>query len=360
MHEFKTRWLAAAILLVLLVRGALGQGSAWMGKQVIIRSPEVRPRIGAQAVDVGKEFRVYRVDLVQGEWLWVVSGDVRGWILAAEAMPYDQALEICTEENRTHPTAAGYTLRGNLWFDKTQYEIAIADFTEAIRLDPKYAEAYARRADVRLCRMLASIEFLEKQAESLITAGESNPHEVSIEKVVRQGVDPILEDYQKALRLNPRDPRAFLKSGIAWQLKREPDRALGCLNEAIRLDPKSSAAYIWRGRAWLHKEREEKALADFETALRLDPQNVEALEGRVAVDDSRGETDRLIADASALLKLKPDSVHAYILRGNAWSEKKQYAQARADYKKALEVDPGNEVARVNLSGLEENMASKQE
>ena len=52
----------------------------------------------------------------------------------------------------------------------------------------------------------------------------------------------ILDDYQKALAIEPGNARVFLNSGVAWLFKGEPDRALGCLDEAIRLDPKSGSS----------------------------------------------------------------------------------------------------------------------
>src|SRR6516225_1517676 len=122
MRHFEARWLAAAILLLASAGDAAGQADSWTAKQVVTKSRDVHPRIGTQVVDAGEYFRVYRVELVQGEVLWVVSAEVRGWIWAHEAIPYDQALEVCTEQLRCRPTAAAYNLRGNLWFERTQYE----------------------------------------------------------------------------------------------------------------------------------------------------------------------------------------------------------------------------------------------
>ena len=360
MRPRETCGLAVALLLLAGVRVAARPADSWIGEKVVTKSPDIHPRIGTQVVDGVKEFHIYRVERVQGEWLWGVSGKVQGWILARDAVRYDQAPEVFTEQIRSQPTAATYTQRGNLWFEKTQYELATADFTEAIRLDPKNASAYIRRGDARLARLNVSAKSLYEQSHHGLefVADPNHPKLITFTKRARSEADQVLDDCQKALAIEPTNARAFLNSGKAWLLREEPDRALGSLDEAIRLDPRSSAAYLTRSNAWYAKSDEGKALADLDTAVHLDPTNIEALETRVHADDSTGQHDRLIADATRLLELAPRNDEVYLLRGNAWSAKKEYAKARADYEAALRVNPGNDVAHTNLNGLRETTSTK--
>ncbi len=58
----------------------------------------------------------------------------------------DKALQAFGASLAAEPTAVAYSLRGTVYFDKEDWPRAIADYTEAIRLEPKNGEAYNNRA----------------------------------------------------------------------------------------------------------------------------------------------------------------------------------------------------------------------
>ena len=130
--------------------------------------------------------------------------------------------------------------RGNAHGDKGDIDRAIADYSEAIRLDPKFAMAFQNRGNA----------YSDK--------GDN---------------DRAIADYSEAIRLDPTSARAFVGRGIAFGDKGDNDRAMADYNEAIRLNPKSALAYFARGRSYLFAGSVEKALADFNQASAQAPEN---------------------------------------------------------------------------------------
>jgi Flp pilus assembly protein TadD len=61
--------------------------------------------------------------------------------------------------------------------------------------------------------------------------------------------------------------------------------------------------------------------------------------------------DQRIAQYTEVIRLKPDYAMAYLNRGVVCYNKENYAQARADWEKALQIDPNDSKARQNLEML---------
>jgi Flp pilus assembly protein TadD len=62
-------------------------------------------------------------------------------------------------------------------------------------------------------------------------------------------------------------------------------------------------------------------------------------------------TDRAIEDCTAALCIDPKDADAYNNRGVAYAMKKDYRRARADYEKALQIDPNDWSANYDLQEL---------
>ena len=68
--------------------------------------------------------------------------------------------------------------------------------------------------------------------------------------IAKGDYDRVLQDYTKAIDLNPDDANAYNNSGVAYHLKKEYESAIADYTQAIQLKPDYAIAYNNRGRAY--------------------------------------------------------------------------------------------------------------
>lgn len=84
-------------------------------------------------------------------WLRLFDGHREGWakkddfILSRDATAY-----FTTRINANASDSFAWSSRGIAWRDRGEFDNAIKDFTECIRLDPKYASAFNGRGNAYL------------------------------------------------------------------------------------------------------------------------------------------------------------------------------------------------------------------
>ncbi len=94
-----------------------------------------------------------------------------------------------------------------------------------------------------------------------------------------------------------------------------------------------------RGIAYQSKRDFDRAIADFTRVLGVNPNDDTALNNRAAVHMQRGDWDHAITDLTEALRLHPDYAIARKNRGDSRLNKGMYAEAVDDYNHALQVDP---------------------
>ena len=150
------------------------------------------------------------------------------------------------------------------------HDRAIAEYNEALRLDPKCARAYPKRGiayskigdfDRAIADFTAALQSDPKSAATLIDRAAAYNKKGDFDRAVA--------DCTAALELEPQSALAYANRGFACKGKGDLDRALVDFSEAIRLDPYHARAYYSRALAWTSKGDRLKADVDFAAAKRL-------------------------------------------------------------------------------------------
>ena len=76
--------------------------------------------------------------------------------------------------------------------------------------------------------------------------------------------DRAIEDFNKAISINPNYAGAYNNRGNAYYKKGQYDRAIEDYNKAIALDPNDALAYTNRGAAYALKGVMGRAISDFQ------------------------------------------------------------------------------------------------
>lgn len=191
--------------------------------------------------------------------------------------------------------------------------------------DQQIAEKYRQLGDrVRGSMSLCEYKGLLDEAETL--RAEASHH------------------YMQALKLNPSDAEAILRLG---ELSDDPSIRQSAMEAAQQANPQSQAPLLEKARQLFFRDQFQEAI-DLYTQLIRDQPSVDAYEGRAGVYEYLERYENAVADLTAVIDLDPSEFN-YTHRGDilfAWAKrvdrKDIFAQALADYEKALEASPDDE------------------
>jgi len=236
-------------------------------------------------------------------------------------------------------TAVDYFNRGSTFDQLDDEERAIADFDQALRLDPTLGLSYMGRGISygklgQNQRAIADFDQALRLDPTLSNAYHNRG--ISYGKLGQN--QRAIADFDQALRLDPTLARAFSGRGQNYSELGQNQRAIADFDQALRLDPTLSNAYYNRGNCYSELDQQARAIADYDQALHLDPALVDAYYNRGHSHSVLGNEKHAIADYDQALRLNPTFAHAYGNRGFSYGNLGQFEQALSDFEQALHYD----------------------
>jgi len=237
---------------------------------------------------------------------------------------YEKAMEDADECIRLQPNwAKGYLRRGSVFFRMGELEKAEAVLKEGLELD-KTNEALKKELEAV---MNAIAERMARQRESL------EYKERAIECFNEQNYKGAVDLLKKAIKLDPENHIFFSNRAAAYMALEQYDKALADAEDCIRLQPSWAKGYSRKGAALFRMDKLAGARDAFEKGLQLDPQN------SVYVRSTRQEL-QLVMDAIAQrkeesLEFKERAIEAFNVQN--------FKRAEQHLSSAIELDPENHV-----------------
>ncbi len=257
------------------------------------------------------------------------SGDKQGAIA-----DYNQAIKLNPQY------ANAYNNRGNARYDSGDKEGAIDDYTQAIQLNPQYADAYYNRGNARfdlgdtqgaIDDYNQVIKINPQYADAYVNRGI-----VRANSEDKQGA---IADYTEAIKINPQYALAYKSRGLARKDLGDVPGAIDDYTEAIKINPQYVEAYVNRGFARKNSGDLSGAIDDYSQAIQLNPKNWKAYLGRGLTRSDSGDVPGAIADYTQAIQLNPQLVMAYYIRGNARKVSGDLSGAIDDYTEAIKINP---------------------
>ncbi|WP_019502863.1 tetratricopeptide repeat-containing serine protease family protein [Pseudanabaena sp. PCC 6802] len=273
-----------------------------------------------------------RNNLIENKGINPETGDKRGLSLAipiytflsliTQVEPVLEFQPVAAVAVSTQQTADDFFLQGLDKIIVGDQQGAIADYDQAIRLNPNYADAYFKRG----------------YARSVI-------HKFD----VREKIQAIV-DYDQAIRLNPNYADVYNERGINRSALGDKQGAIADYDQAIRLNPNYASAYYNRGIDRFDLGDKQGAIADYDQAIRLNPNYASAYYNRGVARSALGDKKGAIADYDQAIRLNPNDADAYYNRGNARSALGDKKGAITDYGQAIRLNP-NDAQAFGTRGL---------
>ncbi len=224
---------------------------------------------------------------------------------------------IDLRQGTTAALAIAHNNRGNAYTAKGEYDRAIQDFDEAIKLDPTHAKPFNNRG----------VAYLRK--------GE---------------YDLAIESLDEAIKLDPNYGGAFANRAGIYLKKNEYDRAARDYDEAIRLKPDLEA--VWNGRCWTRAIIGElqAGLEDCNKALQSGPNNAGTYDSRGLIHLKMGQLGAAIDDYSSALGFDPKLASALYGRGLAKRKMGDNAGSDTDISaaKTIQAEIGDDFTRYGV------------
>jgi tetratricopeptide (TPR) repeat protein len=257
-------------------------------------------------------------------------------------------------------TSIDFFLNGKEKDSRNDFNGAILDYTEAIKLNPNYGEAYNNRgiAKTSIDDFGSAMDDFNRVIQLMVGESDGYANRAILKAHWIADHQGAIIDFNKAIEIDHDNPVLYRYRGESNLELQNYKNAIVDFNKAILIDPKEPLNYFARSKAKLGIEDYKGAVADLNKVIELDPRNVDAYYLRGDIKNGEfGDYKGAIDDYSQPIFFDPNNLDTYYMRAEfrirakIKYEDKDYNGALADYNMAIAIkpkDPNAYCQRANL------------
>lgn len=242
---------------------------------------------------------------------------------------------------------------GDQLFKKGDFAAALANYDQALKIEPGWPIIWLHRADAKLC--LRDFEGAEADCTETIRLEPDILKAHWLRAQIRFALKRYEEaeaDFSESLRMDPSCADAWLGLALVHMEAKRFREVTNACSKAIECSSSTVEAWIVRGKAQLAlAEARDLRLADqdLSQALLLDSSNGKVWAYRADVRLRQGQWHMAILDAQAALKLEPtlSTARAVLARARLCGE--EFQACVADCQLALDLEPHHTTALGTLA-----------
>ncbi len=258
---------------------------------------------------------------------------------------WSDSFALWNDTLNNHENAFAYNMRGLAYAARGQYLQALTDYTAAIRLDKKMAEAFSNRAIV--------YEKLGQQENALLDFNQAIQLKLNFADAYfnrallflqMNRLNAAVADLTTAINIQPETADYYNNRGVAFRLKGEYEKSFADINRALKLNPNFAEAYYNRGLIYQIQRQDVAAVVNFSEALGINPHYVDARFHRGLVFSSIGKHDQAIKDFYNVLKTDPNHIPTLKNLALTLIKIKRYEESYDQVRKVLHINPNDHEA----------------
>lgn len=298
-----------------------------------------------------------------GQVLKIKPGDAaahiaRAYVEIGSGKPQEAQADIDAAKKSNPNGLLVFYTQALLDFSQKKHAAALESLQQVLRAAPEHMPSVLLAGAVQFA--LGSTEQAEQHLKKYL---EQNPGNLYARKLLasalmKNGQTPrAIATLAPALKDDARDAHLYMLAGEAHMQARDFTKANEYFEKANALAPNTALVHTALGMSKLGQGENERAIAELEKAANLDAKTPQAGILLVMTHLRQKEYDKALAAVLKLEKDQPDNPIVHNLKGGLYVGRKELANARASFEKAVALQPGYFAAVQNLAQLD--MQNKQ-